>query len=398
MNEKLNDVHTADQIKKLFLLDPNVVFLNHGSFGATPRPVFAEYRRWQEAMEWQPVQFLGTDIGDHLAAARAALGDYVHADQDDLAYIPNATFGINIVARSLALGVGDEVLTTNHEYGACDNTWDFLSRKQGFLYQAQKIPLPLPCDSEIVEALWQGVTANTRVIFLSHISSATACEFPVQAVCARAREAGILTVIDGAHAPGQIPLNMEAIGADFYTGNAHKWLCSPKGAGFLYTRRDRQHLIEPLVIGWGWGAKRGVNYGSDYLDYLQWLGTNDLSAYLSVPAAIQFQEAYAWTAVRKRCHELLEEAVERICILTGMDSLYAPSGRGFQQMAIAPLPKISDLLALKGALYKEYRVEVPLIEWEGRHFIRVSVQGYNSVADIDDLLAALKDLLPRFQA
>ena len=221
----------------------------------------------------------------------------------------------------------------------------------------------------------------------------------MQAICARAREAGILTVVDGAHAPGQIPLDMEAIGADFYCGNAHKWLCSPKGSGFLYTRRDQQHLIEPLVVGWGWGEERTIDYGSDYLDYLQWLGTNDLSAYLAVPAAIHFQEEYDWTAVRdNRCHDLLQEAVQRICVLTGLDSLYPDTGRGFHQMAIAPLPRIRDLLALKAQLYDEYRVEVPLIEWEDRHFIRVSVQGYNTASDIDALLEALAKLLPVYLA
>jgi isopenicillin-N epimerase len=398
MNNILRNINDAANLKDLFLLDPDVIFLNHGSFGATPRPVMEEYQRRQEALERQPVQFLATDLQGYLAEARSALGAFVHADRDDLVYIPNATFGLNIVARSLKLCDGDEVLTTNHEYGACNNVWQFLSRKQGFCYRPQQFPLPLPGDDELVDAVWRMVTPNTRVIYLSHISSSTACEFPVRAICTRAREDGILTVIDGAHSLGQISLNLEEIGADFYFSNAHKWLCSPKGAGFLYARRDQQHLLEPLVVGWGWGEERTVSYGSDFLDYLQWLGTNDLSAYLAVPAAIQFQEKYNWTAVRRQCHDLLQQAVRRICALTGLDSLYADGGRGFHQMAIAPLPRIGDLPALKKALYGEYRVEVPLIEWEGRHFIRVSVQGYNSAADIDALLAALTKLLPLYRA
>jgi len=385
-------------MKDLFLLDPSVIFLNHGSFGATPRPVFKEYQRWQAALERQPVQFLANDLKDNLAAARASLGKFIHADKDDLVYIPNATFGINVVARSLVLGKGDEVLSTNHEYGACNNVWQFLSRRRGFQYKQQGISLPLSSQKDILETLWQGVTPNTRVIFISHITSVTACEFPVQAICACARQAGILTVVDGAHAPGQIPLDLEAIGADFYVGNAHKWLCGPKGSGFLYARRDKQHLIDPLVVGWGWGDERSLDYGSDFLDYLQYLGTNDLSAYLAVPVAIKFQDQYDWTAVRQRCHDLLVLAVQQICDITGLESPYGGSNQFFHQMAIAPLPNIRDLLVLKAHLYEEYRVEVPFIEWQGRHFVRVSVQGYNTAADIDALLEALKMLLPGYQA
>lgn len=385
-------------MKELFLLDPDVTFLNHGSFGATPRPVFAEYQRWQELLERQPVQFLAHDLENYLAEARAVLGKFINAHRNDLVYVPNATFAVNVVARSLELGHGDEVLTTDHEYGACNNVWQFLSRKRGFRYKQQEISLPVSSQEEVVEALWQGVTPNTRVLFLSHITSFTAFEFPVQTICARARQAGILTVVDGAHAPGQVPLDMEAIGADFYVGNAHKWLCSPKGAGFLYTRRDQQHLIEPLVIGWGWGDERTIDYGSDYLDYLQYLGTNDLSAYLAVPAAIKFQEEYDWTTVRQQCHDLLIEAVQQIFALTGLDSPYAGSDQFFHQMAIAPLPRIRDLLALKACLYEVYRVEVPLVEWRDQHFVRVSVQGYNTAEDIDVLLEALRKLLPIYQA
>lgn len=210
-------------MKTQFLLDPDVVFLNHGSFGATPRPVFKAYQQWQLHMERQPVQFFITEIADHFANARQSLAAFLQAGSNDLVFVPNATFGVNIVARSLLLGPGDEVLTTNHEYGACENVWRFLSQKQGFSYRQQSIPLPLPNDEAIVDLLWQGVTEKTKVIFLSHITSSTAVRFPVQEICQRAREAGILTVVDGAHAPGQIPLNLTQIGADFYTGNCHKW-------------------------------------------------------------------------------------------------------------------------------------------------------------------------------
>ncbi|MFL7840196.1 MAG: aminotransferase class V-fold PLP-dependent enzyme [Candidatus Promineifilaceae bacterium] len=381
-----------NDLADLFLLTPEVVFLNHGSFGATPRPVFEVYQAWQRRFERQPVQFV-RELGGFLAEAREVLGDFVGAQADDLVYVPNATFGLNIVARSLALGPGDEVLATDHEYGACANTWEFMSKKRGFRYLRQEIPLPFGTEDEIVEQFWQGVSPRTRVVFISHITSPTAVRFPVEKICARAREVGILTVVDGAHTLGQIELDMQAIDADFYLSNGHKWLCSPKGSAFLYARREQQALIEPLVVGWGWGSEKNITFGSDFLDYLQWLGTNDLAAYLAVPAAIDFQREHNWTAVRSSCHELLVEAVARICRLTGLETVYPDDGL-FQQMAFAPLPQIKDLDAMKKELIDTYHVEVPLIDWHGRHFIRISVQGYNSSADIDALLNALAELLP----
>jgi isopenicillin-N epimerase len=383
-------------LRDLFLLDPEVVFLNHGSFGATPRPVFDDYQNWQRQLERQPVQFIATELNGYLTHARQCMGDYLHASPDDLVFVPNATFGVNIVARSLSLSPGDEILATDHEYGACENVWDFVCRKTGAMYKRQPVPLPLASPEEVVEQFWQGVTSRTKVIFLSHITSPTAICLPVEPICQRAREAGILTLIDGAHAPGQIPLDLEAIGADFYTGNGHKWMMSPKGSAFLHARRERQALIEPLVVGWGWSGVPEFHTGSRFLDHLQWLGTNDLSAYLSFPAAIRFQEEHDWDTVRADCHQLLQQTLERISTLTCLPSVYpTPS---YAQMGIAPLPRLKELLAFKQHLYADYKVEVPVIDWQKRHFIRISVQGYNTQADIDTLVTALEKLLPEFEA
>lgn len=388
-----------NDLRSLFLLDPDVVFLNHGSFGATPRPVFAAYQAWQRRLEAEPVQFLIRELPDLLAEARAALAAYLGVAAADLVYMPNATFAVNVVARSLPLGSGDELLTTNHEYGACENVWRFLSGKRGFTYRRQPLPFPLPevpdLDEFLVDTFWRGVTPRTRVIFLSHITSATALRLPVAAICERARAEGILTVVDGAHAPGQIPLDLEAIGADFYLGNAHKWLCAPKGSAFLYTRPARQALIEPLVVGWGWGEERSLRFGSDYLDYLQWLGTNDLAAYLSVPSAIAFQADHGWPAVRERCHALLQEALARLSALTGLPSPY-PDASLYRQMAVASLPPLADLAKFQMRLFDQFQVEIPCIEWQARQFIRISVQGYNREEDISVLETALGTLLPIF--
>ncbi|GAB4162116.1 MAG: aminotransferase class V-fold PLP-dependent enzyme [Candidatus Promineifilaceae bacterium] len=380
-------------LKSLFLLDPDVIFLNHGSFGATPRPVFAAYQEWQRRLEWQPVQFLGVELPRYLAEARAALAALINAAPNDVAYVPNATFAVNVVARSLPLSTEDEVLTTNHEYGACDNVWRFLSQRQGFRYVVQPVEMPATTPTNILSQLWQGVTPRTKVIFLSHITSPTALTLPVAEICARARAANILTVVDGAHALGQIPLDMAALGADFYTSNAHKWLCSPKGSAFLYARPEAQSLLQPLVISWGWGEERPFTYGSNFLDYLQWQGTDDVSAYLTVPAAIAFQTEHDWSTVRRRCHALVQQALQRINELTGLPPMYPDDVGFYQQMGIAALPRQTDLAAFKTRLYQRYHIEIPCIQWQNSQFIRISIQGYNTQSDIDALLHALRQEL-----
>ncbi len=380
-------------LKSLFLLDPDVVFLNHGSYGATPRPVFEACQAWRLRLEREPVQFINNELPGLLRHARGVLGEYLNADPDDLVYIPNATFGMNVVARALRLAPGDEVLTTDHEYGAIDNAWLHACRKNGARYVRQPVPFPAASDTEIADAIWSGVTPRTRVLMLSHITSSTALRLPVEGLCARARAAGILTAIDGAHAPGQIPLDLRALDADFYTGNCHKWLCSPKGAAFLYARRALQPMIEPPVIGWGYGDNRKLAHNPDYVDALQWLGTNDLAAYLAVPAAIAFQHEHDWPRVRARCHALLSESLQRVSALTGLLPLYHSDGQ-YVQMAVNALPRIDDLAAFNRRLFDRHRVEIPCIEWNGRQLLRIALQGYNSRADIDALLAALAAELP----
>ncbi len=381
------------QLKNLFLLDPEVIFLNHGSFGATPRPVFEAYQNWQRELERQPVRFLGRELFPRLEHARQALARTLHTEADDLAYIPNTTFGVNLVARSLNLQPGDEVLTTNHEYGACDNAWEFVCQKTGASYIRQPISLPVRSSEKIVGEFWGGVTARTKIIFISHITSQTALQMPVEDICTLARGRGILTLVDGAHAPGQIPLNVGEVGADFYVGNCHKWMLSPKGAAFLHACPRGQALLDPLVVSWGWGKNSPFTTGSPFLDALQWTGTDDPSACLAVPAAIQFQKDHNWPEVRKRCRQLLEQSLERASQITGMPSIYPQGERLYHQMAVVPLPPINDLEGFQKALYQGYKIEIPAIEWQGRHFLRISVQGYNSEEDLDIFLGALGEML-----
>ena len=385
-------------MKQHYLLDPEIIFLNHGSFGATPRAVMTAYHEWQIRLERQPVQFLTRDLLPELKGAREILGNYLHADADNLVYIPNATFGVNIIARSLQLAQGNEILTTDHEYGACENVWNFICQKNGAAYVKQPIPLPLASPVEVAEQFWQGVTSNTKVIFISHITSPTALRFPVEMICQRARDAGILTVIDGAHAPGQIDLDLQAIDPDFYIGNCHKWMQSPKGAGFLYTRQALHALLEPLVVSWGWGENAAFTSGSEYLDLFEWSGTNDPSAYLSVPAAIQFQEQHHWSEVRHQCQKILSAGLERIHRVTGLKSVYSERAAPFVQLAAVRLPLIQDLAAFERQLLQQFRIEVPCIAWNNQQFMRISVQGYNTGSDLDVLVTAIEELLPLYQA
>lgn len=383
-------------MKELFLLDPTVTFLNHGSFGATPRPVFEAYQRWQLLMERQPVAFVTEQMTPAFEMARNALGAYIGADPQDVVYIPNATFGVNVIGRSLIaneLKPGDEVLTTDHEYGACNNVWHYLAERHGFVYKKQPISLPALNPDTIVEELWQGVTERTRLIYLSHITSATGLCLPVEKIVARAKAQGILTFIDGAHAPGQVPLNMEALGVDFYSGNLHKWLCAPKGAAFLYTRRERQSLIEPVLLSWGWGPEKVLDFGSDYLNKLQFFGTDDFSSYYAVPAAIQFQAEHDWDAVRQECHSITRQAMHHLCDLMGTEPLYADDQGFYHQMATMWLPPQPDVMAFKQKLYADYRIEIPCGTWQERQTIRISIQGYNSWEDVEKLESALKVML-----
>jgi isopenicillin-N epimerase len=381
-------------LKEYFLLDPEIHYLNHGSYGATPKPVFEAYQNWQLGLERQPVLFLGRKLDGLLQMSRRVLGEYLNANADDLVYIPNATHGINIVARSLDLRSDDEVLTTDQEYGACDYTWDFICSKVGAKYIHQSIPLPVNSEEEILEQFWQGVTPRTKAIYVSHITSSTALRLPVEKICQRARDAGILSIIDAAHSPGQIPVDLQFLGADILFGNCHKWMLAPKGAAFLHVRREIQSLINPLIVSWGTHPTPDIATGSRFIDILQWTGTKDPAAALTVPTAIQFMKDHDWDHVRCQCHVLLRQAIEQICDLTNLQPLYPLDSNFYSQMGVAPLPNC-DLLRLKSRLYDEHRIEVPLTQWQNRQFIRISIQGYNDQDDVNALLNALEVLLPR---
>ena len=378
---------TPANMRARFLLDPEVAFLNHGSFGACPAPVFAAYQNWQRELERQPVEFLGRRAAPLLAEARAQLAAYVGAAANDVVFFPNPTTAINMVVRSLQLQRGDEILTTDHEYGALDRTWRFSCAQNGAHYINRPVALPVGSHAACVDDFFAGVTARTRVIFISHISSPTALVFPVAEICRRARERGIISIVDGAHAPGHVALNLEQLGADIYTGACHKWMCAPKGAAFLYARPAMQAQLDPLVVSWGYAAEQpGV---SQYIDYHEWQGTRDLAAFLTVPDAIRFQEAHNWASVSAECRKSAHKTLAQINALTGLAPLCADNGQWLGQMVAARLPAV-DIKRLQARLYARHKVEVPLVAWNGQALIRVSVQAYNTAGDTERLLQALR--------
>jgi isopenicillin-N epimerase len=384
-------------MRQHFLLDPSVAFLNHGSYGACPIEVFEDYQNWQLKLERNPVDFLGRNSADLLRTARHDLATYVGARVDDLVFISNATTGINIVAKSLKINPGDSILATYHEYGACELTWQELCRERGAQYI--KAEISLPYDNErFVDQIWEKVTPATRILFVSHVTSTTALRFPIDALCRRAREAGIVTVIDGAHAPGHFDLNLDSLGADFYLGNCHKWLLAPKGSAFLHCRSDMQEKLRGLVTSWGYDDHVGAQSahdrytGTSMLERRhQWQGTRDLAAFLAVPAAIRFRQKHDWSERTKLAKTLLQDAVREILAQTKVtkDLLPAISDQDLQMVAVPIMERGSSNLTQW--LFDHHRIEAPVTRYRDRWFLRLSVQPYNTASDVERLLLALKE-------
>ncbi len=381
-------------IREQYLLDPDVIFLNHGSFGACPKPVFETYQYWQRELERQPVDFIGRRAPGLIVEARSRLSKFLHSPEDDLVYFPNPTTAVNMVARSLDLQPGDEILTTDQEYPAMNQIWDYTAHKTGARYIHHPIPLPVVTKNDIVEALFAGVTPRTRVLFFSHVTCFTTLILPVEDICRHARELGILTIIDGAHAPGHIPLDLEKVGADIYVGACHKWLSAPKGTGFLYANPEAQAWLDPLVISYGWQHIDG-NGKNTFVPYQQNQGTRDVSGFLSVPAAIDFQEQNDWAARQAGCHVVVSDLRKRVGSLTGLPPFCPDTTDWFNQMVSIPLPDV-DLEGLNKRL-EIRRIVVPVLRWNGHALVRVSAQAYNTQADVDALFSVLAEHLDSIQ-
>ena len=357
-----------------FLLDPDVAQLNHGSYGACPVPVFEEYQRLQRRLEEGPTDWFTRRVVKGiwsaperpglLAAARAELAAFVGARADDLAFTTNATSGLNAVIRSLRLGPDDEVVTTTHEYGAITRTWEFTGATV------------VLCEPDEVISR---IGPRTRAVSVSQITSPTGMVLPVAEICGAAREAGVLAVVDGAHAPGHVPVDVEALGADVYAGNCHKWLCAPKGAGFLWAREEHQRWIEPLVVSWGWRDD------APFPERHGWAGTRDPAAFLTIPKAIEVHATF--DAGRQR--GLADLVERRLADELGLPHLPGEPSPFMRTVVLPP----GDPGELWQRLFAEHRVEVPVYEWRGQRVLRVSVGPYNDEEDVDRLVAALRELL-----
>ena len=373
-----------------FLLNPAITFLNFGSFGATPKPIFENYQYWQMVLEAEPVQFIVFDGFNYLSESRAALAKYIGcADQDDLVYVTNPSFAINLIAKNFPLKAGDEILTTDIEYGACDRTWNFYCEKAGATYRRQKINLPITTKEKFIADFFAGVTPNTKAIFISQITSSTGLIFPVKEVCEIAKSKGLITIVDGAHVPGHIPFNLSEIQADFYTGACHKWMMAPKGCSFLYAHKSVQHLCDPLIVSWGYKALKPSH--SAFLDYHQMIGTRDFSAFLTVPTCIKFMAENDWITVRTTCHEMVLANAQRFYDLLESKPISPLTNEWIGQMISIPI-KTNAPEVLQRRLFTDYKIEIPIMRQENDVYMRYSINAFNTIENLDTLYHALSEL------
>ena len=377
----------ASNLSSHFLLNPDITFLNFGSFGASPKVVFDDYQKWQRELEWEPVQFFAVNGPEYLKASRMALGNYLNANADDLVYVPNPTFAINIIANTLRLKENDEVLTTNIEYGAMDRTWKFYCNKVNAKFIRQSISLPILSKESFLEEFWNGYTEKTKVVFISHITSATGLILPVKEIIEEAKKRGLMTIIDGAHVPGHMKLDLKELDADIYTGACHKWMMTPKGSTFLYVRKSLQIKIEPLVVSWGYDSDTPSD--SQFLDYHQFNGTRDFSAYLTIPKAIEFMQEHNWWEVSDSCKKMVRENALRFCDLTGFAPL-APLTEEFFGQLFSIQVALENPREFQKMLFDKYQIEIPVMQQNDKVYIRYSINGFNSQKDLDRLYDALK--------
>ncbi|MDB5281249.1 MAG: aminotransferase, partial [Bacteroidota bacterium] len=373
------------------LLNPDIHFLNFGSFGASPKPVFEDYQRWQRLLEAEPVQFIAFDGLTWLEESRAALASFINCrDKDDLVFVTNPSFAVNLIAKNIPLSAGDEVLSTDIEYGACDRIWDFYCEKSKATYRRQKIRLPIAGKQEFIDNFFEGLNANTKAVFISHITSSTALIFPVKEICEIAKAKGLITIVDGAHAPGHVPLDLKDLKADFYTGACHKWMMAPKGCSFLYASREAQKMLkDPLVISWGYKAFKPSH--SAFLDYNQMIGTRDYSAFLTVPACIKFMKENNWPSVSKKCHEMVLANASRFYTLLGSAPLSPLTSDWIGQMISIPI-KIEQPEVLQRKLFVDYKVEVPVMRQANDGYFRYSINAFNTMEDLDALYEGLSEI------
>ena len=377
-------------IKSQFLLRDDVTFLNFGSFGACPKPIFERYQQYQLELEQEPVQFITVTGLQYLKQSREALAAYINCPADDVVYVTNPSYAVNIIAKSFNLQKDDEILTTNLEYGACDRAWNYYCKKVGAKYIRQPITLPIPSKEDLINEFFIGLTSKTKLVFISHLTSSTGLRMPVEEICAIAKQKGILTFVDGAHAPGQLPLNLQTLQADIYTGACHKWMMTPKGSSFLYVKNEHQHLFDPLIVSWGYQSTAPSQ--SQFLDYHQMQGTRDFSAFLCIPNAIEFMQQNNWSAVSKTCKEMVQQNAPRFCKLLKATPTAPITDDFICQLYSTPI-KTKQPLELHRHFFNQYKIEVPVMPHGDNVFLRYSIQAFNTQNDLDKLYNAVEDII-----
>jgi isopenicillin-N epimerase len=383
------------------LLDPTVTNLNTGSFGPLPRPVFDRATELRRRLAAGPMDFLLRQAPPLLWESRRRLADLLGGDPRRLVFTANVTASVNVVAASLRLAAPGEILLTDHEYGAMHWCWERAAQRQGLALRTFPLPTPAKEPGEIVEAVRAALTERTRLLFFSHVLSPTGLVLPARDICAEARRRGVLTVVDGAHAAAMIPVDLDAIGADFYGGNCHKWLLAPTGSGFLYLGNGSEDRLRPLQVSWGWHHDRDRldepdEFGSTpRLRALEFEGTRDPCPWLAVPAAIDFQAGLGWGRVRGRIAELAGHVRRRLDGLAGL-TLATPAHPALHGSLTAfRLPAGVDIVALRRGLWEVHRIEAPVVERPEGPLLRVSTHFYNTEEEIDRLADALPGLLHR---
>jgi isopenicillin-N epimerase len=375
--------------KELFLLNPNITFLNFGSFGACPKPIFEKYQEWQLKLEREPVQFIVNEAIIELENVRKELGNFLGCSYQDLVMVMNPSYAINTVAKSFPLKKGDEILTTNLEYGACDRTWEYYCEKAGAKYIRQEISLPIHSKEVFLEEFWKGYSEKTKAVFISQITSATGLILPVKEICEEAKKRGLITIVDGAHVPGHIGLNLSELQADIYTGACHKWLMGPKGSSFLYVNKENQHWVDPLLISWGYQS----DFPSDstFIDYHQTAGTRDYAAFLTVTECLKFRKEHNWEEVSQNCRKMTIENGLRFCELVKSEPL-APLNEDFYGQLFSIPIKVENPQEFQKKLFNEYKIEIPVATQNCSSYLRYSVQAFNTQKELDYLYDSLVDL------
>jgi len=373
----------------LWQIRSGTTYLNHGSFGPPSRPVREARRRWQDELDQQPMDVFVRQLEPAMTAARDRLASWLGTAADNLVLIDNASWGMNVVANSVILQPGDNVVISDHEYGAVERIWKSACKRSTADLRTAALPARFEDPEEVVDTLLDACDEQTQLIVVSHITSPTAITLPVKRICERARQRGIAVCVDGPHAPAQIPLELDSLGCDFYTASCHKWLSASFGSGFLYVDPRRQESIRPLVLSWG---KLPPGELSRWCDEFLWLGTRDLSALLTIPVAIDVLEEIGWDHFRSHGHELARHARQQLVQRLDASCLVADDPSWYSNMAHVELP-VKDASQLQDALWNQHQIEVPVINWQDRWFIRVSCYLYNDQSQVDRLVEAVAGLL-----